>query len=77
MHQLDASHSLETSATTTLQRQAAFCSASFQRCPAAMPRSGSRSRKTSSQPFLASQSRTSTALSLFQLEWLMKRRDII
>ena len=30
---------------------------------------GSRSRKTSSQPFLESQSRRSTHLSLFQLEW--------
>ena len=53
LHQLDASHSLETSARTTSQRQAAFCSASFQRWPATMPRSGSRSRKTSSQPFFA------------------------
>ena len=72
MHQPDASQSGETSASTTSQRWAAFCKASFQRWPALMPRSGSRSRKTSVQPFAASQSRTSMALSLLALEWLIK-----
>jgi hypothetical protein len=66
--QADASHSGLMSARTTSQRCAAFCSAAFQRSPAAMPRSGSRSRKKSSQPFPTSQSRNWMARSLLALE---------
>jgi hypothetical protein len=75
-HQSDASHARDTRNNTASHRNAAWLSDRSQRSPAAMPRSGSVSRKTSSQPCASSQSRSATALSLFLLEWLKNIRDI-
>jgi hypothetical protein len=52
-------------------------SARSQRSPAAIPRCGSRSRKTSSKPCAASQSASALASALFLLEWLRKMRDML
>ena len=65
----------ETRNSTASQREAASLSARSHRSPAAMPRSGSTSRKTSSQPSRFNQSRSATASALFSLEWLRKMRD--
>ena len=77
-HHFEASQSSDTRNSTASQRVAASSSARAQRWPAAMPRSGSRSRKMSSsplQPSRMSQSRSASAQSSFLLEWLMNSRD--
>jgi hypothetical protein len=76
-HQRESSQARETRNSTAWQREAASFSARSQRSPALMPRSGSRSRKTSSQPSAASQSRIATASVSFALEWLMNRRATV
>ena len=75
-HHFDRAHSGEMRNSTASQRSAARRSASCQRSPAASPRSGSMSRKTSSQPLLASQRPSATASSSFALEWLRNMRAI-
>lgn len=77
-HHVEASHSSETINKTASQRVAASAKACCHLWPAAMPRSGSRSRKMSSgrlQPSVTSQSRKAMAQSSLRLEWLMKTRD--
>src|SRR5215475_8979890 len=74
-HHLDAAQTGETRNTTNSQRSAARFKASCQRSPAFSPRSGSRSRNTSSQPCAIIQSRMAMASALFALEWEMKIRD--
>ena len=68
LHQLDAAQSGEISTTTTSQRATAARNAFCQWSPGARPSSGSRSRKTSSQPCAFSQSRTAMASALLRLE---------
>jgi hypothetical protein len=60
---------------TASHRSAASLRACSKSSPSLMPRSGSRSRKTSSQPSASSQSRSARASALFALEWLKKMRD--
>ena len=68
VHQPEPSQFADTRKMTASQRLAASCNARSQRCPAAIPRSGSRSRKTSFQPSEASQSRSAIASKLSLLE---------
>jgi hypothetical protein len=74
MHQRDAIHALLMRNSTASQRRAASLRARSHRSPAAIPRSGSRSRKRSFQPSTTSQSRSAIAWALSMLEWLMKMR---
>src|SRR5271163_2909148 len=76
VHQPEPSQFADTGKVTASQRLAASCNARSQRCPAAMPRSGSRSRKTSFQPSEASQPHSAIASKLSLLEWLTNMRDI-
>ena len=73
-HHSDARHAGDTRKITSSQRSAACFKAFCHLSPAFSPRSGSRSRNRSSQPWLMSQSRTAMASALFPLEWLKKIR---
>jgi len=76
VHQSEASQLRLTRKITASQRLAALVSASSQRSPGEIPRSGWKSIKTSSQPEARSQPSSAAAAALSRLEWLTKTRVI-
>src|SRR5262245_11251868 len=77
-HHFEVIQTSDTRNSTASHRVAASSSARAQRWPAAMPRSGSRSRKMSCsplQPSRISHACSASAQSSLRLEWLMNRRD--
>jgi len=75
LHHAEPSHALLIRNSTASHRCAASLSARSQRSPAAIPRSGSRSRNRSSQPSPTSQSRSAMAGALSVEECEMNIRD--